>query len=151
MKPPLTETMRLSAGFEGEFADRIKSELQKIIFDCLPDSLLETPIMKYTVVSTHLDNQTIFSRLLHEWRQVQEESSTCSVLADLFICPAYQQIIGMGADALPFIFAELRKEPGFWFWALKSITREDPVPLGHRGKIELMTRDWLDWAEKHGL
>ena len=61
--------------------------------------------------------------------------------------PAYQEIIGMGAAALPLIFLELEREPDNWFWALKAITGEDPVPEEHRGNVELMAKDWLLWAE----
>jgi len=63
--------------------------------------------------------------------------------------PAYQEIIGMGAAALPFIFLELEREPDNWFWALKAITGEDPVPEEHRGNVELMAKDWLLWAQSY--
>ena len=63
--------------------------------------------------------------------------------------PAYQEIIGMGAAALPFIFSELEREPDNWFWALKAITGEDPVPEEHRGNVELMAKDWLLWAQSY--
>ncbi|HTV41570.1 MAG TPA: hypothetical protein VMF08_13390 [Candidatus Sulfotelmatobacter sp.] len=61
--------------------------------------------------------------------------------------PAYQEIVGMGILALPFIFAELEREPDNWFWALKAITGRDPVPENQRGNLELMTKAWLGWAE----
>jgi hypothetical protein len=63
--------------------------------------------------------------------------------------PAYQEIIGMGAAVLPFIFLELEREPDNWFWALKAITGEDPVPEEHRGNVELMAKDWLLWAQSY--
>lgn len=63
--------------------------------------------------------------------------------------PAYQEIIGMGASALPLIFSELEREPDNWFWALKAITGEDPVPEEHRGHMELMAKDWLLWAQSY--
>ncbi len=64
--------------------------------------------------------------------------------------PAYQQIIGMGDAALPFIFQELRRDPDHWFWALKAITGEDPVAASDRGQLDKMTTAWLDWAGRHG-
>ena len=63
--------------------------------------------------------------------------------------PAYQEIIGMGSVALPFIFSELEREPDNWFWALKAITGADPVPDEHRGNIALMAKDWLGWAQNY--
>jgi hypothetical protein len=35
----------------------------------------------------------------------------------------------MGKDAIPLLLRELGKKSGRWFWALKAITREDPVPV----------------------
>jgi hypothetical protein len=61
------------------------------------------------------------------------------------------EIVGMGENALPFIFAELRSEPDNWFYALRLITLSDPVPEEHRGNIELMAKDWLAWAARHGF
>ena len=55
----------------------------------------------------------------------------------------------MGSAALPFIFSELEREPDNWFWALKAITGEDPVPEEHRGDVALMAKDWLAWAQSH--
>jgi hypothetical protein len=86
-----------------------------------------------------------FKELAADWR------SAAGFLSDTNeICghPSYQQIIGMGILALPFLFAELEREPEHWFWALKAITGADPIPEEHLGNVELMSRDWLDWAEK---
>ena len=60
--------------------------------------------------------------------------------------PAYQQIIGMGPFALPFILNRLRKRGGHWSWALICITGEDPVDPAHAGDIHLMRKAWLRWA-----
>ncbi len=56
--------------------------------------------------------------------------------------PAYQQIIGLGKQAIPFLLRELDQKSGRWFWALKSITREDPV-LQHRRNTQEMIKAWL--------
>jgi hypothetical protein len=64
--------------------------------------------------------------------------------------PAYQQIIGIGPDAIPLILQELERKPGHWFWALKSITGEDPVLPEHRGQIAKMTESWLSWGYEKG-
>ena len=64
--------------------------------------------------------------------------------------PAYQQIIGMGTDAIPFIVEELRQTPDQWFWALKAITGEDPVDPADRGRVRRMADAWLELAKEHG-
>lgn len=65
--------------------------------------------------------------------------------------PTYQQIIGMGECAVPFILEELRREPDLWFWALKSITGSDPVPPELAGNIDEMARCWVEWGLAEGL
>lgn len=88
-----------------------------------------------------------FHNLASQWKEAtQFVSSVTEMVTD----PAYQQIIGMGKAVLPFIFAELRREPDHWFWALQAITGENPVPPADRGRIQAMTQAWLDWAETHG-
>ena len=65
--------------------------------------------------------------------------------------PAYQQIIGMGLDALPLILRELQQEADHWFWALRAITGIDPVPKSSAGKIEEMRDAWLAWGYERGI
>ena len=60
--------------------------------------------------------------------------------------PAYQAVVGMGQAAVPLIIASLRREPDWWFWALKAITGDDPVFPDARGDLHAMTAAWLDWA-----
>jgi hypothetical protein len=86
-----------------------------------------------------------FQELVKAWRaDVRILSDTNEICSH----PAYQQIIGMGILALPFIFAELESVEDQWFWALKAITGADPVPEQHRGDLELMRADWLNWANE---
>lgn len=76
-----------------------------------------------------------FGRLAAKWKEERQFLSSSTQMA---MCPSYQQIFGMGRDALPLIFHELANEPDHWFWALKSITGEDPVPAEQRGIIRAM-------------
>jgi len=64
--------------------------------------------------------------------------------------PAYQQIIGLGPPALPLILAELDRELDHWFWALKAISGEDPVPIESRGNMREMANAWLKWGREKG-
>lgn len=88
-----------------------------------------------------------FSTLKAEW---ENDTAHLSSITEIAMHPAYQQIIGMGMIALPYIFEEMRKIPDHWFWALKSITGEDPVLPEQRGKIKRMTECWLRWAKDQG-
>lgn len=88
-----------------------------------------------------------FSELADEWRRSQGVTSN---LTQIVMNPAYQQIIGMGEIAVPFIFSELERKPDHWFWALISITGVDPVSDENRGNIRKMAEEWLHWGKKHG-
>lgn len=88
-----------------------------------------------------------FNALKIEW---ETETAYLSSITEISMHPAYQQIIGMGTIAIPYILAELKIKPGHWFWALKSITGEDPVLPEHRGRLKQMTEDWLKWDKEHG-
>ena len=88
-----------------------------------------------------------FHRLAEKWKR---ETAHLSNVATISMHPSYQQIIGMGPDAIPLILSELRASPDHWFWALRSITGVDPVPDSSRGKMKQMARHWLAWGKKQG-
>lgn len=87
-----------------------------------------------------------FDKFKEEW---QNDTAIISNPNQIAMHPAYQRIIGMGANAVPLIIREMVKKPGHWFWALKAITGEDPVPEETRGSIKRMTDLWLDWWEEN--
>lgn len=89
-----------------------------------------------------------FRALARRWK---DETRFMSSTTDIAAHPAYRQIIGMGYDALPLIFEDLRNEPNHWFRALKAITGENPIPAEARGKVPKMTQAWLSWANQHGF
>ncbi|MBI5865351.1 MAG: hypothetical protein HZB38_12750 [Planctomycetes bacterium] len=89
-----------------------------------------------------------FQRLARQWR---EDTRWLSSTTDIAMHPAYQAIIGMGPEALPMIVDDLRENAGHWYWALKAISNEDPVPPGDRGAIKRMKAAWLRWAEEKGI
>ena len=89
-----------------------------------------------------------FRRLADEWK---DKSKHLSNTAQMAMLRPYQRIIGMGPEALPYIFEELRREPDQWFWALEAITEENPVPAEAAGKVRLMAQAWIEWGERQGL
>lgn len=91
-----------------------------------------------------------FQDLFGAWREQRGATSSITKAA---LCPAYQSIIGMGEDVVPLILAQLDSEgdePDQWFWALKAITRVDPVRAEDRGDFAKMAKSWLEWAENVG-
>ena len=63
---------------------------------------------------------------------------------------SYQQIIGMGPEAVSLILEELKQNRDHWFWALEMITNENPVPKTALGKVEDMALAWIRWGERQG-
>lgn len=88
-----------------------------------------------------------FEKLAQDWHQATRFVSS---LTDMIAHPAYQRIIGMGFAVVPLILERLRLEPDHWFWALKSITGEDPVPAEARGDVTAMGAAWLAWGRRQG-
>ncbi len=89
-----------------------------------------------------------FGRLSWEWKSSVKYLSSMN---EIVLHPAYQKIIGMGNDVLPFILRELEESLHHWFWALRSITGVDPVPPESRGMPKEMARAWLEWAKGQGI
>ena len=96
----------------------------------------------FPAVTRQNDPALKFESLKNEW---EEETVFLSSINEICMHPAYQQIIGMGKLALPFIIRELTYRPNHWFWALKSITGTDPVPSSKKGKLTEMAQIWLHW------
>jgi hypothetical protein len=88
-----------------------------------------------------------FRDLVRQWKEATIFTSSGTEIA---LHPAYQQIIGMGKEAIPLILEELQRDEDHWFWALKSITGVDPVPPGDRGQLPKMTAAWVRWAQTNG-
>jgi hypothetical protein len=86
-----------------------------------------------------------FIRLRDQWKaEKRHESSTIK----LVMHPAYQTIIGMGQDAVPFLLRELETNLDNWFWALRAITEANPVPDEIRGDGQAMAEAWLKWGRE---
>ena len=102
----------------------------------------------YKPISRQWANPGIrFQELREEWK---ENTAVLSSITEIAMHPAYQQIIGMGPVAVQFIMQEMLREQDHWFWALRSIAGEDPVPPEHRGRMEEMTGAWLSWGQRQG-
>ncbi len=95
-----------------------------------------------------IPDELTFAQRMEQWHV---ERGFTSSLSEMFACPSYQQIIGMGEKALPLILAQLRREgddPDHWFAALEAITGHDPIPEDAYGDTLKMAEAWLSWAEE---
>jgi hypothetical protein len=99
------------------------------------------------LVRTEASLEERFRRLADEWK---EQSRFLSNTAQMAMLKPYQRIIGLGLPAVPLILKELEREPDQWFWALESITEQNPVPPEAGGKVRLMAEAWIDWGKQQG-
>lgn len=98
------------------------------------------------MVDRHLEAE--FNLLAARWKADTEFQSSPTRIATH---PAYQRIIGMGKEALPLILHDLQETHAPWFWALRAISGEDPVPDEDRGYTDRMVRAWLQWGTRRRL
>ena len=89
--------------------------------------------------------EQVFSQLTDTWYM---ETRKLSSSVQMVLHPAYQQIIGLGKDALPLIFKELKRTRGHWIWALAMILRDDKAKPGMTFREAVDA--WLTWGEKNG-
>lgn len=97
-------------------------------------------------VESAIPDEQIFQLLATRWRH---ETAELSSTTEAVMRPEYQTIMGMGEKAIPYILRQLESEadnPDNWFWALRHITRQNPVRPEDRGNRRAMTQAWLDWA-----
>jgi len=88
-----------------------------------------------------------FEKLVARWK---EDSLLMSSPVDMAALPSYLQIIGMGKPAVPLLLRELQREPNHWFWALSTITGENPIPPESAGNVKEMATAWLKWGKSNG-
>ena len=87
-----------------------------------------------------------FESLAKGWKNASAFTSSATRIA---AHPNYQEIIVMGAKAIPLILKDLQKGPDHWFIALKEITGKNPIPDGARGKLTEMAEAWIKWGEEN--
>ena len=72
-----------------------------------------------------------FAELAKEWKKATE---IYSLIADKVEHPVQRKILLMGKEVVPLILAELERDVDHWFYALRMLTGEDPVPEEDAGR-----------------
>ena len=99
-------------------------------------------------VDRRAESRRRFETYAEEW---MTRTAHLSVLSKRVMHPSYQRIIGLGSAALPLILNQLLSQPDHWFWALRSISGEDPVRPEDVGKFDAMRDAWVEWGRNRGL
>lgn len=114
--------------------------------DNIQDYLVHESFFESEDVRASAETQAEFEQLAAEWKQETAHLSSPNMIAEH---RAYQEIIGMGQEAIPLILRDLQQTQAQWFWALRSIARESPIQPEDRGDVDAMTVAWLDWGKRH--
>ena len=88
-----------------------------------------------------------FDKLANQWK---DETLCMSSTTEITDHPAYQAIIEMGSEAIPWILEDLKRASYHWHAALEAITGENPVRRRDLGDIPRVTEAWLGWGREHG-
>lgn len=88
-----------------------------------------------------------FRRHADKW---EHETAYLSATPMRVMHQSYQSIIAMGPDVLPLLLRDLQDTHRHWFWALRHLTGEDPVPQDDRGKVDKMINAWIAWGKAKG-
>lgn len=89
-----------------------------------------------------------FYALAAQWK---DETAFLSSTSEIVRHPAYQEIIQLGNDVVPYILADLKISPNHWFHALRTITSENPVEPTLQGRMQEMSDAWIDWGRQRGM
>ena len=108
---------------------------------------LEGNLCEYCSTLPERRMQDQFVELVEEWQKGTGGLSSPRAIAGH---PAYQQIIDMGAPAIPMILRELKEHGGWWYPALRTLTGENPVPEEAKGQPPLNKEAWLKWGRRNG-
>lgn len=140
------ELTRLGDQAEELHADRLAAlaELAKLRCVSLP-VLLDQLGIHFPDDSFVYETERKFRRLADQWLKETEHISS---IAKASMHPAYQRIIGMGYDAMPYLLRELQQDPDHWFWALNAITEQDPAQS--EDTFDGAVRAWLRWGKENG-
>ena len=87
-----------------------------------------------------------FKRLADEWIEQRPKGAD---VAQMIRHPAYQGIIDIGPEAVPWLLERLAQRPDHWFYALNQITNATPVQPEHQGNIKAMAEDWIAWGKQN--
>jgi hypothetical protein len=86
----------------------------------------------------------------HERRWLSQTRHISSPF-DKYLHPSYARIIGLGWAVVPHLLNSLKRQPNDWFYALRAVTGENPVPNSASGDVRRMANLWIAWGEARGL
>jgi hypothetical protein len=131
----LQRKLKLHKGIDWEIADK-----EAVIFSATEWGNLR---VSCEPVAKPSELEVIFNGLVTHW---QEETGLYSVTTRRYAHPSYHAILVLKDDVVPLILRELQTRPDWWFEALKTLTKQDPV--SPNSTFEQAVRAWIEWGKR---
>ncbi len=112
----------------------------------MPEQVIPGDVDLTRFLRSPADIRRDFEEHLSKW---DKETGFLSSLDAKITHPSYLRIIGMGKQALPLIFEQMKRAPGHWFVALRAITGEDPT--SNDADFITATTQWISWGHSNGF
>jgi hypothetical protein len=93
----------------------------------------------------HVYTRDIFQKHLQQW---EKETKVLSSTSEMFWNKNCQAIVDMGWEAVPHIIDLLKSHPTWLFYALRVITRSNPMKPEHTGHLHEIAADWIEWYDQ---
>jgi hypothetical protein len=94
------------------------------------------------------DIESEFNKQAEKW---DSETAYISSTPKKILHESYQSIMAMGPDVVPYLLRDLQKTGRSWFWALRHLTRTNPVATQDQGNLDKMISAWVSWGKREGI
>jgi hypothetical protein len=112
-------------------------------------ALAVEPLIVNEAVATEAHSlEQKFLELADQW---DRETSFLSSTPKKVLNESYQTIMAMGPDIVPYLLRDLQRTRRAWFWALRHLTRANPVPQEDQGNLDKMIAAWVAWGKNERL
>lgn len=98
-------------------------------------------------VADKAELKNIFNGLAKKWK---EETRGYSLTSQKYSHPAYQSILVLGPEVIPFIIRDLQENGGRWFEALKALARRDDITKPS-DTYEDAVKAWVKWGQDNKM
>ncbi|MEK6289371.1 MAG: hypothetical protein AABO57_26970 [Acidobacteriota bacterium] len=110
-----------------------------------PDLVPSAAMTQSLAIESHLRDE--FNALAECWHKETRYWSSATKMA---MHPAYQRIISLGEEVIPYILDDLQRTHGHWLWALHILSEfHDPATEG--ATFDEAVDAWLNWGRQQGL
>lgn len=110
------------------------------------DRTFTARLSRYVFLAFGFDRETEFTELARTWKR---ETAFNGNLSKIVMHPAYQRIMSMGPEVIPFILRDLAIRQAHWFWALHNLVPQGEDPAEGLTTIEEARQAWLAWGRAH--